>query len=362
WGEDAVYAFDLNGHQISVRTIGLEIADTVALLSQALNKPDLSPGGYARFQPAARRLFLALFPSQSTSDIKRWIIIPDGVLSYIPFGVFLTEEGSRLAGDMSPQEVAPAFRKLPYLVRKTAIQYAYSTQLLLLDNIKGNDNSNTFLGIAPLYLAADTLRNVETEIQLADPYFDTRYLTAASARIDSFQKYAAATPFIHLAMHGVADLEDPMAAYLDFGEEKLRAAEIYNMRLRAKLVVLSACESGYGRLDQGEGMMSLARAFQYAGAKSVMMSLWKMDGDANLDLMRTFYEQLADQQSAVNAWQQAKIRFLDEAHPREVHPYYWAGSVLHGKDISQTASRAWLKWLMLALVGVLGIIGWWKSR
>ena len=109
----------------------------------------------------------------------------------------------------------------------------------------------------------------------------------------------------------------------------LRVQDIYNLRLRAELVVLSACQTAIGKSIPGEGLMGMARAFLYAGTRQVVASLWPVDEKATMELMTEFYRQLLQNgrppAEALRRAQQALA-----STPRWHAPYYWAGFVLQG--------------------------------
>jgi hypothetical protein len=109
----------------------------------------------------------------------------------------------------------------------------------------------------------------------------------------------------------------------------LRLGEIYNLDLRAELVVLGACETGLGRLAGGEGVIGLTRAFLYAGATSVLVSLWPVSDESTSDLMVAFYDELLGGRPSAEALRQTKLRLLGR-HLEYAKPYYWSAFVLIG--------------------------------
>ncbi len=111
----------------------------------------------------------------------------------------------------------------------------------------------------------------------------------------------------------------------------LRLQEIYNLKLPAELVVLSACQTGLGKKVEGEGLIGLARGFMYAGAPRVVASLWKVDDQATGELMKRFYQGMLGPEalSAAGALRQAQLSIWKQKQWRE--PYYWAAFVLQGE-------------------------------
>jgi CHAT domain-containing protein len=108
--------------------------------------------------------------------------------------------------------------------------------------------------------------------------------------------------------------------------EKLYVRDVYNLSLNADLVVLSACEAGIGQLQRGEGIISLSRAFAYAGAKGIVTTLWSVNDESTKDFMLAFYRHLQKMPRA-EALHQARLEFLNKRTGEQAHPYYWAGFI-----------------------------------
>lgn len=132
---------------------------------------------------------------------------------------------------------------------------------------------------------------------------------------------------VHFACHGMMDTERPALSSLALTGEPLRCLDVYRMDLRADLVVLSACETGKGKLFKAESVVGFTRAFLYAGAPRVIVSLWKVDGAATAALMKKFYEAWGEVGAAA-ALKQA--REFVASHKQWKHPYFWAAWQLWG--------------------------------
>jgi CHAT domain-containing protein len=139
--------------------------------------------------------------------------------------------------------------------------------------------------------------------------------------------------WVHFATHGVFSEELPelsglvLTAERDGDDGILRVNDIFNLKLRADLVVLSACETGLGKEVSGEGLVGLARAFFYAGSPSLVVSLWKAEDDSTARLMPDFYRRLNGVGKG-EALRQSKLALIEEG--RFADPYYWAPFVLVG--------------------------------
>jgi CHAT domain-containing protein len=141
---------------------------------------------------------------------------------------------------------------------------------------------------------------------------------------------------IHFATHGISDPVVPMrsAVVLGPGGEEdgfLQVREIYGLELDAELVVLSGCETGRGKLVRGEGVVGLGRAFLAAGARSLAVSLWRVDDRSTALLMERFYRDLAGGMGKAEALREAKEWLRSREGGRYEHPYYWAPFVLIGE-------------------------------
>ncbi len=145
---------------------------------------------------------------------------------------------------------------------------------------------------------------------------------------------------VHIATHGLLNNVHPELSGIVLSlvdkEGKpqdgfLRLQDIYNLRLSAELVVLSACQTGLGKEIKGEGLIGLARGFMYAGAPRTLASLWKVDDQATSEFMERFYQGMLgpERLSPAGALRQAQLSIWKQKQWRE--PYYWAAFVLQGE-------------------------------
>lgn len=160
---------------------------------------------------------------------------------------------------------------------------------------------------------------------------------------------------IHFATHAQVDDSQPeksfIALYPDGEDFKLYTPELYNLSLEnTQLVVLSACETGKGAIRRGEGIMSLARAFQFAGCPSVITTIWNAHDESMAKLSKSFYKYLEDDKPTDEALQLAKISLLRSNE----HPFYWANFVLVGKNaqlsIHSSTAFYWISAFLIAAV------------
>ena len=139
------------------------------------------------------------------------------------------------------------------------------------------------------------------------------------------------------------------------GDGLLDTYEIYNMSLQSRMSVLSACNTGSGRLQKGEGVMSLARAFLYAGCPAIVMTLWSVEDESSANLMIDFYKNLLSGYSKDEALRKAKIKHIQSADPLKAHPYFWLGYVSIGDQsaLYQTKTIYFVGMIIFILLAML---------
>jgi tetratricopeptide (TPR) repeat protein len=274
-------------------------------------------------------------------DEKRLVIIPDDELNYLPFEALI--KGGK------------------FLVENFSIQYQYSTALLKKEgsNFKksttiafapfaGNDVSVDGIHLSQLPFSLDEVNHLKGE----------QFVNSAATK-ESFLDHLNQGDIIHLATHAVAGDSSGSLSYIAFAPGNvssrenflLYAPEIYNLSLsKTRLVILSACETGYGKLVRGEGVMSVSRAFAYAGCRDIITSLWKADDEATAYLTRKIHAYLQEGLSIDAALQRAKKDYLKSPaiHPRKKQPSYWAHLVFIGNYQPASKVFPWL-WIFLPL-------------
>jgi CHAT domain-containing protein len=265
------------------------------------------------------------------------IIVPDGLLGLLPFNALLTE---------TPQNKAN-FKRYPYLADRYQISYNYSATLLkAMRNKKHRQTpAKSLMAFAPF--CNNKLANAKTrqgdrdlaqlsysrlEVEQAQKWMGGDIALGIDANLNRFLESAPSYRIIHLATHGVLDNRSGDYTYLALNEsvggktqyEKLFLKDLYSLELNADLVVLSACETGVGNLRQGEGIISLGRAFAFAGAKSIVPTLWSVNNQTTAALMGNFYQALSTRIPIDQALQDARKAYFESHSVAECHPYYWA--------------------------------------
>ena len=380
-GEEGVYVLAINSQNADLSffpydSLLIQGVDSMLLFlssrNQSLKKAN-DPAYIHEFGENAYN-FYNQFIQQALQGLKDYerirslILIPEGKLSYVPFDILLYR---------NPNGSENSFSDLPYLLKKYTIRYGYSSTLLMETHGVQSGAKNWFAGFAPAYASENLwasapdiqqtygevrrdllpLRSNQSEVEIASKLFTGKSFVGNQATEANFKQAAKDYKVLHMAMHALTDDQDPMQFCLVFDEpENLRtqiqdakqdslrldeletreedgrlyAHEIYNLSLNADLAVLSACNTGMGTLKKGEGIMSLARAFAYAGCPNVLMSLWQADDEATKELMEGFYKNLKKGLQKDEALRQAKLNYLK--HGEILHPYFWSGFILIGDD------------------------------
>jgi CHAT domain-containing protein len=198
-----------------------------------------------------------------------------------------------------------------------------------------------------------------------------KLLINSDAKESVFKSVSANYDIIHLAMHTLLNDKDPMHSTLIFSRTNdsiddgyLKTYEIYGIPLKAKMVVLSSCNTGRGILSSGEGILSLARGFIYSGSQSVIMSMWEIEDKSGTEIVEKFYNYLKKGQTKSSALKKARIDFLKDADQLRAHPYFWSALVVYGNNTALYPSN-YLKIILLAAVVILLILSgyyFWKRR
>ncbi|MEW5900401.1 MAG: CHAT domain-containing protein, partial [Acidobacteriota bacterium] len=261
-----------------------------------------------------------------------------------------------------------------YLISTYAVSYASScSSLLFLTERKASSRAKGLLAFAnPLYHLSSSVRKggkispaslmknlyesqgfdldpldqSEQEVKSIAAFFPKGkkdvYVSGEASEEKLKQTALENYEVIHFACHAYEDDRVPFRSGLFLslhqGQEEdgfLQAREIGRLRMNAGLIVLSACRSSGGHIEPGEGTMGLPRVFFYAGAQSVLSSLWEVSDLAAVELMRRFYSYLGQKKSKAQALRLAKLSMLES---RYAHPFYWAAFVLHGEPFSQLSS------------------------
>ncbi len=303
-------------------------------------------------------------------------IIPDGMLGYVPFSALLTQKVSQ------PTQ----FKTHPYLLEDHKIAYSYSVSMMAeMQQDRPRAAEQKVLAFAPVFEGdALALRGIKPPAlpplaalpytrqevaAIADILPSTTFLAEMATR-DRFLALAPKYSLLHLATHGILNDKDPDRSFLAFYAPSdqpqllpLYVRDLYALPLQSELVVLSACETGIGQLSRGEGLLSMARGFSYAGAKSLITTLWSIpDGAANSGLLPTFYTLLRDGQDKALALRGAQLEQVHTAFTENLaHPFYWAAFTPVGNmEPLPAAGATFWPWFLGGFLTIVLLFGMWR--
>ncbi len=296
----------------------------------------------------AYRVFNQLFPTSEIKGLtknKNVQIVPDSYLNYVPFEALITN----LSEEAPPK----------YLIEDCEVRYVYSNSFLKNTSETSDSKNNSFIGFAPTTFKNTDLIPLEhstLEVSNIKEHFPGEIVIHENASKQHFLNTLKEHNIIHLATH--ADAIDSITPWIAFYDQKILLDELYLTRNNADLVVLSGCNTLKGRQETGEGVMSLARGFFYAGAKSVISSLWSVDDRSTVSIMNDFYKNLKDKKTKSQSLREAKLNYLKNSSSSERSPHFWASFVLLGDPTAITNSPSFNYWLFLLipLIMILFII------
>jgi len=304
------YVFILTGKTIAVQK--LPAADPEKNID-AMRK-NIMAQNLPEFTRYSRELYNQIFalaaPAIKTSKL---IIVPHGSLHYLPFAALT--DGKEYLIDRFSIRMLPSASVLSFLKERKKRE---NRGALIFGNPKLDDPKYD------LKFAQDEALAISRIIP------ESSILLRSEASKTNLQKYGSKYSIIHLAVHGIFDIDKPLNSALLLAADRtndglLRAGDLYNLLLSADLVTLSACETALGKVATGDDVVGFTRGFLYAGARSLISSLWQVDDETTRDLMVDFYTNLSNM-SNDEALRQAQLK-VKKQYP---HPYYWAAFLLTG--------------------------------
>lgn len=332
---------------------------------------------------------LLLGPLAGRLNTRRLLIVPDGALQYIPFQILLDPDSH--ASLIAQHEIVyqPSASTLAVLLSEIAARKTATNSIAVLadpvfeaSDPRLNRQAPNALGqSSELYAVRRALRDAGvTSDALQVPRLlasgrEADEITALAPRSTSlkavgfaanrdrvFSSELASYRIVHIATHGIINNERPelsgivLSLFDEQGNSQngfLHLRDIYNLKLPADLVVLSACSTALGKDVKGEGLIGLTRGFMHAGAAGVVASLWKVDDEATAELMKHFYTALFRKGlPPAAALRDAQLELAK--YPRWQSPYYWAGFVIQGQyDQKEQFTQPPLGRIQIAAIAVL---------
>lgn len=291
---------------------------------------------------------------------KQWVILPDGLFYYFPFEIIKNAKTGKA------------------LIEDYAISYNFSIQFINDKESISKDALPKLIAVAPfinkgMYSVSDSVlleRLPATEMEIGGLNGKVLMDTSATKAkfLDGINKY----DILHLATHAVMNPGNPSQSYIAFYPEdstkpdsyKLYLNELYNLNLDStRLMLLSACETGVGKLVEGEGVMSLSRGVLYAGCPSVITTLSPANDQSTAYIINHFYKYLDEGKDISSALRLSKIDFIKE-YPTQNDPSYWAHLVLVGKTQSlyHTTKQVNVPLVTAISILLLAVYGFWGYK
>ena len=378
-GEKQSYLFKISPTQLTVEPIRFTSDELEALdrMRKLISQPpdyETAEADFQAYLKDAHTLYLQLLaPALSKATLpKQLVIVPDDLLSYLPFELLLSEADRTDKIDYRASERS-------YLFNDMTISYDYSASLWRTNQAPPNHQRalQPFAGFAPTFsesIASNdrvctdnklySLKCSQQEVEAIRQAFGGDLFLGPQASKTSFQDLAANYQILHLATHACIDEQNPMLNKIHFTDDYLSNYDLSTLAINAELTVLSACNTGTGKLLEGEGVMSLARNFTQAGCPSTVMSLWSVNDCSTSRIMTHFYAHLAAGQSKNEALQNAKLDYLKTASKMERSPYYWAAFVQFGNSHPLQFNQGGNSMLfyLLGVLILLFIIAAWRRK
>ncbi|MEX0997544.1 MAG: CHAT domain-containing protein [Flavobacteriaceae bacterium] len=351
FGKEALYSFVISEKEVRFnKTEGHEnLRERIAGFIGYFENSSAINNDIAGFQETAFSLYKSLLPATLPKK-KNLILIPDGLLHFVPFEALLTASSK-----------STSFASMPFLVKQNSV--TYNTSATLYHNAKTPALENSVLGVFPVFEnSAQPLTYSLDEAENLNNRMTTRLLMHKEATKENFLAFAKAYSILHLSTHAHGG-NFTIPAAMEFYDDSMLLHEFYGLNLNPKLVVLSACETGIGKIQTGEGAMSLARGFQYAGAQNLLFSLWQVNDLSTSQVMTSFYDHYSKKNSAFMANRHSKLDYLenDDISNAKKSPYYWSGFVYYGALEQKQEKPAYFTWALL-LIGFLIVIWLLKNK
>lgn len=382
-GEKDLFAFlILEQHQIFFRFDNLEdLNDQIVRFRSLVGQPPQNTQATQELfdlnQALSEKFWIPIL-EKIPQSVDRLIVVPDPILALIPFEVLF---------EQLPTAQEPA----PYAIKKYGIGYLNSASLLFNQEVfwRNHGKRKNLAAFAATYEENQSpnqgtvdgdpwtamvrsgnvmLPGAMNEAKEIVDLWNGDLFLGEQCTEGAFKDTAVSYQILHLAMHALSNKEFPMFSKLIFSDHPepgedgfLHAIELYQLPMNADVVVLSACNTGYGKVERGEGILSLAYAFQYAGVESTIMTLWQIPDLISKGIIVDFYKNLKSGKPKDLALKQAKLNYLDSVKdPLGQHPYYWAGYVAYGNQQALTSytTQRWFIGLMVLLILTLFWWGW----
>ncbi len=385
-GSDNILVFFLSSNVLEVMVMEkpAELEADCISYRKLSSKFGLSPEEQDTFMLLSQKLYTLLLQKgleQFGNSYEHLLLVPDGILLGLSFEALKTGPTSQdyllyryqvsyvYANYLLSQPIEQ--QRITWAQKKRFLGFGLEYDGRLLDSFKQLDTTGNQRSLSLKLRKIGELIYSDDEVLEVNELLKGQAFVNAEATKSNFLKNSQKGDILHLAMHGLLDLDDPLRSALVFAPQKdqsedylLYAREIYNLDLPDnRMVVLSACNTGYGKVYIGEGIRSLSRAFMHAGAHSVVASLWSAPDQSTKEITVNFYKNLKMGMSKSAAFQKAKVDFLEQASPTYQSPAYWAHLVIIGQNTPLFGNRSnhWLRIIGVAVLAI-GFFFFWANR
>lgn len=343
-GDSAVYVMIISPNQVLLERIDKDSFDyAVTNFISYLSNESLLNRNFREFINASGHLYKLIFKDHTLAP-GRIIVSPDG--HYFPVEALVTSERQ-----------PPA-----YLILEHPISYTHSARLLMFDfNTNIASGAKNFLGIAPVHFQSElnmpSLNGSDHSLQLLRKNFrNTNCLTFTDASKKKFMQEFPDYKIIQLYTHAAGN-ENAGEPQIYFADSLLHLSELLSEKKPfAKLIILSACETGIGEWYRGEGVFSFNRGFAALGIPSSVSNLWSVDNLSTYRLTEIFYKYLASGLPIDICLQKAKLEFMKNSPKEKSLPYYWAATVLAGKTDAIEIKKPFFSKSLLRLIVLSGFV------
>ena len=336
------YIFTISNNEITLKVINNDLKSSQKIVNfiNLFTNADAITNDVSVYNSIANEVY-NLLQIPKKSNYKNLIIIPDGILNFLPFEALITKKST-----------TSSFSKMNYLVKDFTVVYNNSASFYV-NAIPFQNKKETILGVFPVFENSNLeLTFSKKELKAIQENFKGKFLEKEAAKFDNFKLNALNYSVLHLCTHASSgDIETP--ASIKFYDKEILYSELYNLNINPNLVVLSACETGLGKLYKAEGAMSVSRGFQMAGAQNLLFSLWKVNDFTTSIFMKKFYNNIEKGKSYAEANHNAKLSFLNDItiSNSKKSPYYWSAFVYYG-SLETSNSTNYFVWIF----GSIGLI------
>ena len=368
------YAFFLSPKDLIVKELGprAQLIEEVKSFLKSF-EPDIAVSqSVSAYQARAFGLYHKLLDSVQIATYPNLVIVPDDALTLLPFELLTTK----------PTNNAEDFGLLPYMMRHKSIRYVINAKEVHPNNQRLPIDSETAISFVPDFSHAGStstsslavrngssnaltpLTGAVQEIEALCANFACEALNSGVTEELFFNKIEQPKSIIHIATHAIMNDSMPSRSRLVMeqsdgigSENQVHVFELKNKRIASNLVVLSACNTGVGKIYRGEGLASLGMAFHYAGSPNLVTSLWSIPDQSSAHIIRAFYERLRAGLPKFQALRQAKLDYLDNFPSDIKHPFHWGGMLYYGDALALASSKnetGFPTWILYAIILLIG--------